>query len=78
MATKIPASEGSEDTEEKSTYDVTAAAAYAGIEVEAESAEEAIEKAMDEVKDALRDGKFQLTEVEANEWHGDGWDIHEF
>lgn len=55
---------------EKSTYDVAALAAFAGIEVEAENANEAIEKARDEVKDALERGDFQLTQVEANQQEG--------
>lgn len=35
--------------------------------IEADSPEEAIDKARDEIEDALSSGDFQLSEIEANE-----------
>lgn len=53
-------------------YQVNAVAAYF-TDVEADSPAEAIEKARQEIKDALKSGDFQLSEIESNENGGDGF-----
>ena len=59
-------------------YEVSAVACYVAGDYEAESAEEAIQKAREDVEDALDGGDFHLTEVEAMK-NGDGndWAIWE-
>lgn len=66
-----------EDEASESTFHVSATACYSGVEVDAESAEDAIDQARREIIEALKSGRFQLTEIEAQEWHGDGYDLWE-
>lgn len=77
MSVKTNEDDESEKSEQTSTYQISAVAAYSRIDVEAESADKAIDKAMDELKKALSDGKFELTEVESQEMTGSGWGIWE-
>lgn len=58
-------------------YDISAVSIFAGLEVEAESAEEALEKTKEEVENELKGGNFQLTEIEAEAQEGNEWDIWE-
>lgn len=60
--------------DEQKEYTVTALAAHVSGDYNAKSPEDAIEKAREDIEDALKSGGFELTEIEAensgdtNEW----------
>ena len=59
-------------------YEVSAAAAYVSGEYEAESPEDAIEQARQDVREALANDGFQLTDIEAAATDGtNDWAIDE-
>lgn len=55
-----------------SEHEVSGIASFT-IYVDADSPAEAIDKARDEIETALKEGDFQLSEIEANETGGDGF-----